>query len=94
MLVESTSMGMPRARKMMARRKNMMMVLVRVGTGCQALSICCLNWCRRPSSSASLEGSDSCIIIYYIFIIVDYQPGGQFIFRPPNKCICRWETVC
>lgn len=46
---DSTIIGMPTPRNIADRMKNMMMVLVRVGTGCQAFSICCLNW----SSSVS-----------------------------------------
>lgn len=42
MLLESTVIGMPTAKKMAATAKNSTMVLLRVGIGSQAFSICCL----------------------------------------------------
>lgn len=40
-------MGMPSPRNMAPRMKNMIIVLVRDGTGCHAFNICCLNCSSR-----------------------------------------------
>ena len=55
MLLERMSIGIPNPRKIMDRIKNIIMVFVSVGTGCQAFNICCLNWSKRVTYSSSFD---------------------------------------
>lgn len=43
MVLESTSMGIPKPRKIKESRRKVMIDLVRVETGYHAYNVCCLN---------------------------------------------------
>jgi len=51
--LETTIMATPILKNIAAIMKKRMIVLVNVGTGCQAFIICCLNCYNKPISSLS-----------------------------------------
>lgn len=75
MLDEKIIIGMPTPRKMADMMKNIIIVLERVGMGCQAGIICCLNNSKADiSSSLSLSFPSDFIldIVIVSWIIIMY----------------------